>query len=273
MKKVLILTIAGILLISSIGCKSNSKTKDTTSNQEIETLNEKKVVDKKKVIDEKINLDNVTDIDIEICAAKASIKSYDGEDIKVTGELSEKSNDIDINKDGNKIQIIEKRDKSKDLDIDVENDGSKFDILVPSKFKGNFIFKQGAGTADIEGIKVKNIDITGDSVKAKCEGIKFDKLNLSSGAGEFDLNLKEKCGDIDISGGVGKLKLKMAEVGGNLKYQGGVGDIDIKIPKNAPVKLLAGNGVGRCNIAAKTSGEETYTFDLEVGVGSINVRN
>ncbi|MBW6410172.1 DUF4097 family beta strand repeat-containing protein [Clostridium weizhouense] len=267
MKKILILIIAGILLISSIGCNINSKQKNITSNQEIETLNEK------KVIDEKVNLDNVTDIDIEICAAKASIKSYDGEDVRVTGELYEKSNDIDINKDGNKIQIIEKRDKLKGLDIDAENDVSKFDILVPSKFNGNFIFKQKAGTADIKGIKVKNIAFTGDSVKAICESIKFDKLNLSSGAGEFDLNLKEKCGDIEIKGGVGKLNLKMAEVGGNLKYEGGVGDINITIPKNSPVKLLAEKGLGHCNIDAKTSGEETYTFDLEVGVGSINVRN
>ncbi|AOR25181.1 DUF4097 family beta strand repeat-containing protein [Clostridium taeniosporum] len=267
MKKVLILAIVGIVLISSIGCNINSKTKNTISNQENETLN------KNKVIDEKINLDNATDIDIEICAAKVSIKNYDGEEVKVTGELSEKSKDLDINKNGNKIQIIEKRDKLKGLDMDAESNGSKFDILVPSKFNGNFVFEQGAGTVDIEGIKVKNIDISGGSVKSKCEDIKFDKLNLDSGAGNFDLNLKEKCGDIKIKGGVGKLNLKMAEVGGNLKYEGGVGDIDITIPVNSPVKLLAEKGLGHCNIDAKTSGEETYTFDLEVGVGLINVRN
>ena len=65
----------------------------------------------------------------------------------------------------------------------------------------------------------------------------------------------------------------MAEVGGNLKYKGGVGSTDITIPKNSPVKFVVGKGLGNCNIDAKTSGEETYTFDLKVGVGSINIRN
>ncbi|WP_315081815.1 DUF4097 family beta strand repeat-containing protein [uncultured Clostridium sp.] len=262
MKKVFILVIVGIVLISSVGCNTNSKTQTTISNKESEVLNENKLVD------EKINLDNATDIDVEIYAANVSIKSYDGEEIKVTGKLSKKSEGLDVKRNGNEIQVIEKGYKSNG-----EDNISKFDILVPSKFKGDFTFDQGAGTADIEGIKVKNIHISGGSVKSKCEDIKFDKLNLDLGAGIFDLNLKEKCGDIEVNGGVGKLNLKMAEVGGNLRYEGGVGDIDITIPKNSPVKLLAEKGLGHCNIDAQTSGDETYTFDLAVGVGSINVRN
>ena len=56
----------------------------------------------------RVALDDATDINIEICAAEVSVKSYDGEDVKVTGELSEKSKGIDINKNGNKIEIVEK---------------------------------------------------------------------------------------------------------------------------------------------------------------------
>ncbi len=267
MKKLLILAIVGMVLISFAGCNTNSTTQTTMSNQESEVLNENKLVD------EKINLDNATDIDVEICAGKVSIKSYDGEEIKVTGELSEKSKSLDINKNGDEIKIIENRDKSKAFNMDVEENISKLDILVPSKFEGNLIFEQGAGTADIEEIKVKNLQISCGSVKSKCNNIKFDKLNLDLGAGVFALNLNEKCGDIEVNGGVGKLNIKMSEVGGNLKYEGGVGDIDITIPKNSPVKFLTEKGVAHCSINAKTSGEETYVFDLAVGVGSINVRN
>ncbi|MBZ9692404.1 MULTISPECIES: DUF4097 family beta strand repeat-containing protein [unclassified Clostridium] len=267
MKKLLILAILGIVLISSVGCNTNSKTKTTTSNQESETLNEN------KVIDEKINLDNATDIDVEIYAAQVSIKSYDGEEVKVTGKLSQKSDGLGVKRNGHEIQVIEKEYKSSRLDMNGEKNISRLDIMVPSKFKGNFKFDQGAGILDIEGIKAKNIDISGGSVKSKCEDIKFDKLNLESGASEFDLNLKEKCGDIKINGGVGKLKLKMAEVGGNLEYEGGVGEIDIIIPKNSPVNIVTEKGDGHYNINAQTSGEEKYTFDLSVGIGSINVRN
>ena len=65
----------------------------------------------------------------------------------------------------------------------------------------------------------------------------------------------------------------MAEVGGNLTYKGDVGSSKITIPKNSPVKFRTKNGVGKCEIDAKTSGENTYTFDLKVGVGSIRVQN
>jgi hypothetical protein len=91
--------------------------------------------------------------------------------------------------------------------------------------------------------------------------------------GKVDLNLTEKCGDILINGGVGEVNVKMAEVGGNLIYKGSVGSGNITIPENSPVKFVTKNGVGKCEIKAKTSGKETYTFDLKVGVGSINVRN
>ena len=265
MKKILILAIVGIVLILSIGCN--------TKKQTIISDKESKISNENKLVDEKINLENATDIDVEIYAAQVSIKSYDGEDVKVTGKLSQKSDGLDVRRNGHEIQIIEKQYKSSGLDMNSEKNISKFDILVPSKFKGNFKFDQGAGILDIEGIRAKNIDISGGSVKSKCEDIKFDRLNLESGASEFNFNLKEKCGDIKINGGVGKLKLKMAEVGGNFEYEGGVGDIDIIIPKNSPVKILTEKGVGHCNINAQTSGEGTYTFDLSVGIGSINVRN
>lgn len=180
---------------------------------------------------------------------------------------------MNINKSDSKIQIVEKSYAVKGSFANDEDDITKVDILIPSKFTGDLIFKQGEGTSDVESIKVKNIDIAGGAVKLKCDDIKFEKLNLNSGVGKFDFNLKEKCGDIEINGGVGETNIKMAEVGGSLKYKGGVGSTNITIPKNSPVKFVVGKGLGNCKIDAKTSGEETYTFDLKVGVGSINVSN
>ncbi|BCZ44269.1 hypothetical protein psyc5s11_03360 [Clostridium gelidum] len=284
MNKVLIVAIIGILTISFIGCDIKSKEKSVGNKEENITQTDDNVksaqandesenLNGNKLIDEKVALDDATDINIEICAAEVSIKSYDGEDVKITGKLSEKSKGIDINKNGNKIEIIEKDYKVRGFIMDSENNSSKFNILVPLKLKGDFEFKQGAGTTDIEGIKVKNINISGGATKLKCEDIRFDKLNLNLGAAKVGLNLNEKCGDIVINGGVGEVNIKMAEVGGNLTYKGGVGIGNITIPENSPVRFVTQNGVGKCEVKAKTSGKDTYTFDLKVGAGSISVRN
>jgi hypothetical protein len=291
MKKIMILGIVGIIIVSFAGCSTSSREGNATSNYESTSVNTKtesktEENDNKKIngaadininsnetIDEKIALDDVKNINIDISTAKVSVKSYDGAEIKITGKLSEKSKGMNINKSDSKIQIVEKSYALKGSFAKDEDDITKIDILIPSKFTGDFIFKQGEGTSDVEGIKVKNIDIAGGAVKLKCDDIKFEKLNLNSGVGKFDFNLKEKCGDIEINGGVGETNIKMAEVGGSLKYKGGVGSTNITIPTNSPVKFVVGKGLGNCKIDAKTSGEETYTFDLKVGVGAINVSN
>ena len=56
-------------------------------------------------------------------------------------------------------------------------------------------------------------------------------------------------------------------------YEGGVGEAKIKIPKNSPVYFNTSSGIGSTNISAITSGENTYKFTLEVGIGEIEVYN
>lgn len=291
MKKLLILGIIGILTISILGCNTNYSADNVKSNDESINVstdisnnsNSDKSNDENgdgdinissnETIDKKIPLGDATNIDVEIGAAVVSVKGYDGDEVKISGKLSEKSKGMNINKNENKIHIVEKGYEISKSFKNTEDDTSKIDILVPMKFKENFRYKQGVGKSYIEGIKVKNINITGGTGELKCEDIKFDKLDLDSGVGKVDLDLKEKCGDIDIKGDVGETNVKMAEVGGDLKYQGGVGSSNITIPKDSPVKFVTEKGVGSCKVNAKTSGEGTYTFDLKVGVGSINVRN
>lgn len=272
MKKLFILGIIGVLTISLIGCETRREVKINGLSKYVS--NDISVGDiNGEIIDKKIDLNDAKNIDIEIFAAVVSIKAYDGDEVKITGKLSERSKGIDVNKNGDKISIIEKGDSFLESIINDKNNFSKFDILVPLKFKGDLKFKQGAGKSNIEGLKLKDLKIIGGAGELKCEDIMFDKLNLNSGVGQVDLNLNEKCGDIDINGGVGETNIEMAEVGGNLKYKGGVGSTTITIPKNSPVRFISEKGVGNCDINAKTSGEDTYVFDLKIGVGSINIRN
>ena len=76
---------------------------------------------------------------------------------------------------------------------------------------------------------------------------------------------------MNINGGLGNLTINFAEVGGNLNYDGGMGETVISIPNNSPVKINTSTGVGSIDINAKTSGEDIYTFDLNIGVGSLTV--
>lgn len=291
MKRVLVLGIISIITLSIIGCDVNPSTQNSKSNYEsnnisteittsadnsdnkAETTGDTSVtINSNETINEKIAFEEINDVNIEISAAKVSIKAYDGEEIKITGKLSEKSKGMIINKKSSRFEIIEKG-YNVIGSFNSDDDKSIIDVLIPSKFKGNLTFKQGAGTADIEGLKVKDINIFGGAGKLQCNEVKFDKLNLNSGVGKVDLNLNEKCGDIEINGDVGETNINMAEVGGNLKYRGGVGSVNITIPKNSPVKFDVEKGLGGCKIDAKTSSEQTYTFDLKSGVGSINIRN
>ena len=284
MKKILILGIVGIITLSIIGCNNNSMADNQKANFEstsVENRDNKAVttgdvdinIKINEKIDEKIPLGNINNINIEISAENISIKAYDGEEIKITGKLSEKSRDISINKKDDKFEMIETGYDLIQTFMNNENDKSIIDVLIPSKFKGEFALKQGGGLAEVEGIKVKYINISGGVGKLECNNINFDRLNLNSGVGKIDLNLNEKCGDIEINGDVGETNIKMKEVGGNLKYRGSVGSINIKIPENSPVKFDVEKGVGSYNINAKTSGEQTYIFDLKSGVGTINITN
>lgn len=127
MKKILILGIIGIIALSTVGCAVNSSTQNSKSNYESKSTSTEKATsadssDNKSVttgdasininsnatIDEKIALEEVNNINIEISAAKVSIKAYDGEEIKITGKLSEKSKGMIIDKKGTKFEIVEK---------------------------------------------------------------------------------------------------------------------------------------------------------------------
>lgn len=277
MKKLLILVITAAIALSFIACTHNegnviNSNTNSNSNENADNNN--------KVIDKKITIEDASNINIDVSVANITIKVYDGNEVKVTGKLSENSTDIDLNRNSNTIELKENGTKKNINLLNMTNDKdqkdiSTLDILIPSKLNGNFQIKQDVGTSDISGLNVKNLDIAGGTGDIKYENIVFDKLKLEAGAAKAYFKLNKKCGDITIEGGVGETNIDMEEVGGNLTYKGGVGKLDIKLPENSPVKFEKNNGagLGGCNINAKTSDEGKYIFDLKVGVGSINIHN
>lgn len=168
MKKVLFIAIVGILSISLIGCANNFKAKDTLSNKDNQNLSNDYILDKK------VAIENATNIDIEICAAQVKVESYDGDNIKISGKLSENSKGLDINNNSDTLEIIEKGYEAFKSIVNFGDNNSKIDISIPSNFKGNLVFKQGAGTSQIKGLNVKNADISGGAGELKCSDIVFD---------------------------------------------------------------------------------------------------
>lgn len=219
-------------------------------------------------ISEEYELSDVNSIDIEIDAAIVKVKTYDGNKIKVEGYLGKSSKGIKSEKNNKEIEIIEECSKSF-----VNNDVSDYEILIPSSFNGDLSFTIGAGTGKLNDVKVNKLELESGAGELNINNVVFNKLDLSCGVGTVNMNLNEKCGDMDIEGGVGETVINIKEVGGNLTCEGGVGSTKITMPENAPVKFNTESGLGSCNITAKTSGENTYTFDLEVGVGEIKVTN
>lgn len=293
MKRILILVITTILTVSFMGCNDNLKSESTRNDDESKSVssdvnntssdteskngedaNNSESESNSKIVDQKIAVEDATDIEIAVSIADVTIKAYDGDEVKVTGKLSENSNGIDLNKSGNKIKMIEKsKTITKLFNVRKQDEISKLDILIPSRLNGKFELEQGVGTVSVDGMSFKNINITGGTGDFKCNDIVFDKLNFISGVGNAAINLNKKCGDMTIDGGVGDLKIEMSEIGGNITYKGGVGNLDIKIPENSPIKFEKNKGVGDCKINAKTSDEGAYTFNLKIGVGSINIHN
>lgn len=262
-KKIITLSLATLVAISLSGCSIRFGINKRNSG---ETVN----------INEKIVYTDENKIEIDIKYGNISVSTHDGSEVIVTGSTNRGTDSIELNKSGNSIKI---KDNSKDnvnFDLFSKNDSSdkmNIDIKVPRNFQGDLDFDYGAGEATITGLKCNKVDIDSGAGKLNLEDIVFEKLILSAGVGQSNINLTEKCGDIEIDGGVGEINISIAEVGGDLIFDGGVGSAKIRIPENAPVYFNTSSGIGSTKVTAKTSGENTYKFDLNVGIGEIKVYN
>ena len=226
-------------------------------------------------IDKSIEYIGENEIDIEMKVGKIDIYGYEGNEIIISGKIDERIENIRIEKNGDEIHINDSRGLGIDLDIfkNSNNLGVDIEIKIPKEFKGDIDLNYGAGDMTIHDLICKNIEIEGGAGRFNIENIVFEKLDYDGGVGETNIKLSEKCGDIDIDGGVGSVNIEMSEVGGNLSFDGGVGSAKIKIPENAPVYFDTNSGIGSTKLKAKTSGENSYKFEINVGVGEVEVCN
>lgn len=226
-------------------------------------------------IDESYEIGKANSIVIKVEICDSFVKTYDGDKIKIVGTIGSESEGINYNLDGDKVTLEEKYSKNSIGINNNHNDGiSEYQILIPESYNGDLSIEYGAGSIEIEDVKVDNFKIKGGAGELIVKNVVFNELNLSSGVGSTDISLTEKCGNITIEGGVGETILQMKEVGGNLKVDGGIGSIDIEVPKNAPIYFKTSSGIGSNDVDnVKTSGEKTYLFDLSVGLGEVKVHN
>lgn len=254
-----------VLSIALVGCSINVGVRTNKSSS-------------KKIYDT-INIDNITSINIKNSCGSIEIKSYEGKEIKIEGKynegnskytLEEKDNKLDINCNSISLFGI---DSSISLFSNGRDNENKLVILIPEIYDNDISISSDMGKTNVIGIKGNNIIINAGAGELKVEDVVFKKLDLDAGVGSTKVVLSEKCGDINVDGGVGDVDISIEEVGGNFKCENGIGEVQIRIPYNAPVKINKDGGVGDFKIDAKTSGEDLYIFDLNVGIGEIRVYN
>ena len=225
-------------------------------------------------IDKSIDYNGENEIEIDVSVGKVDIYGYDGNEIIVTGKVVDSEKNIQIKKYEDEISIKDSIGIGSDLNIfKNRNVGMDIEIKIPKEFKGDIDLNYGAGDMIVHDLLCKEIDIEGGAGRFNIENIVFENLDYDGGVGETNIKLAEKCGDIDIDGGVGSVNIEMSEVGGNLSFDGGVGSAKIKIPETASVYFNTESGIGNIKLNAKTSGENIYEFEINVGVGEVEIYN
>ncbi|MBU3103131.1 DUF4097 family beta strand repeat-containing protein [Clostridium gasigenes] len=259
-KLTIMAVIIGVLALALTSCniKFGVESRNENNNEE--------------VVNQSISIENIENIDISIGAANIYINEIDGNELTIDfiGESNLQKNTT-VKKSGDKIELKEEKYRSEWKWRKSALEDRKVTIGIPSSYTKNLSLEYGVGNVIVTDINVSELNVEGGAGNLDIKNILFSSLDLEQGVGNTDIDLKEKCGDIKIQGGVGELTLRMSEVGGDLAYEGGVGETDIYIPDKSPVRIKTSSGLGDANINASTSGENTYEFDLSIGIGSLSV--
>jgi len=275
MKKKLFIIIPTLFLTATllVGCNVEFGVKSRPKNNNSVNFNNDNLATYDENISKTIPMKNIEDMVISIHASNVTINSVDSSDFTITCKGSSSFvNKTTIDVIGNTLNVKEHGvDSAINLGFFNKSTSREITINIPKDFNKDLKLNGGAGNMSINGISVNKLNIEGGAGNLTLKDIVFQDLKLEQGVGNTTIDLSSKCGDIDIDGGVGNLSITFAEVGGNLTYDGGVGKTVISIPNNSPVKLNTSTGVGSIDINAKTSGEDIYTFDLNVGVGNLTV--
>lgn len=213
----------------------------------------------------------INKIDISIDASSVDIEYYDGDVIKINGELSKYSKGINTEKDSNKLSIIEKYEK-KFMNV-TKDSSSHLIISIPRGFNGDLDFNFGVGECNIKELELDNLVIKNGVGELNLKDISFNKLDLESGVGSVTLETEKETGEINIEGGVGETNVSLGNINGDLTFEGGMGSASIKVPVDAPIDIDSTSGIGKVKVKAKTSNNPKYKFNIEVGIGEVEVIN
>ena len=147
-------------------------------------------------IDESYEIENAKSIVINTDILDSIVKTYDGDKIKIVGTIGSKSKGIKYSSDGNKVILEEKYSNGINKQgMGKFSNASQYQILIPESYNGDLYIEYGAGTIDLEGVKVDKLKIKGGAGELIVKNVVFNELNLSSGVGSTNISLKEKCGD------------------------------------------------------------------------------
>ncbi|MEG2655953.1 MAG: DUF4097 family beta strand repeat-containing protein [Clostridium sp.] len=224
-------------------------------------------------INDSISMDGIKTVNISILASNVTIKSIDGKAFTLLcSGPSSIVKSTTFEKKGTNLNIQENGSMS---NLDVNNlptsYGRKVIIGIPKSFMDDIIVNSNAGTITIDSITSNNLDINGGVGSLTINDAIFKDLKLKQVIGTTNISLKNKCGNMNISGLLGEVVINLSEIGGNLSYSGGCGKTTINIPNNSPVKVNTNANIGNANVNVRTSGEDTYIFDLNIEIGDLTV--
>lgn len=152
-------------------------------------------------------------------------------------------------------------------------------VYLPQDFvaeKANI--EGGAGKVLIDALQAEQLTIEGGAGLFEGDRITARKVKIDAGVGRFTLT-QANLNDLDLSCGVGKAEISGA-VTGKCKLDGGVGALDMTLTGNkTDYTFNVDNGVGSINVdgehyrdGQRVNSEAKNSMEISGGVGSINIR-
>ena len=171
-----------------------------------------------------------------------TITLNEGEDFNVTTN----NEYVEFKNDANSFVVVEKNHK-----INSKKITKNVDITVPKESKfDKVVIKNGAGTIKSGLINTKKIDFDFGAGSVVIDNLKVEEsANINTGTGEVSIN----------NGSINNMKLSI-----------GVGEVNIKSFLSGQSDISCGVGELNLRLVAPMN---TYSFDLEKGVGSIKINN
>ena len=118
-----------------------------------------------------------------------------------------------------------------------------------------------------EGLEFEKVKISAGAGKINIENLKTERLVFELGAGETEIKSLNVTDDCKIEGGAGKLSIESGEIN-DLKLDMGVGEINLNTILTGKNEINA--GVGNLNIHLQDS-KENYAIQIEKGIGNVKI--